>query len=167
MQAVLNRPDRWGAAANIALPLGLVVIANVLIFSLGLGLTEPAYLSLPLAPPGWLVALVWYTIFVLWGYARWLVVTRDPALGNEVGWWLVVLMVMGLLFPISSRNFDPTGAVIDSAMTLGLYVFVAWRLSTVSRPAAALMLPAIAWVSFVTYLSLSIDPNWPRAAVGA
>lgn len=157
----LQRTDWVGAIANALVPLVLVVIANLLIFRLGAGATDPAYLSLSFSPPGWLVALVWIVIFVLWGLARWTVLEGGEG-GREASWLVVVLFASALLYPITTNNFDLRLSAIENASTLAFILFVTWRLSRFSGRATLFMVPSILWVLFANVLGLTALANQPQ-----
>ncbi len=149
-----------GAFANVGLTLILVAIANTAIFSLGLGADDPAYLALWYSPPGWFVAIVWFTIYILWGLARWRVV-QEGEKGAEVSWWVLYIIIDGLFFPIRTRNFDIYGSLFENAISLLLIIFVTWRVYRVSKRGAYLLMPSIAWTSFANFL------GWAAVANGA
>lgn len=158
---ILQRTDWVGAVANALVPLGVVVVANVLIFRLGAGATDPAYLSLAISPPGWLVALAWTIIFVLWGLARWTVLERGEG-GREASWLVVVLFASALLYPLTTNNFDLRLSAIENASTLAFVLFVTWRLGRFSSRAALFMTPSILWVLFANFLGWAALANQGR-----
>jgi tryptophan-rich sensory protein len=69
MLSLLDRPDRRGLAASLALCLALVALANGVIFALGWdGNRENAP---PFLPPSIVIAIVWVALFVCMAFARW------------------------------------------------------------------------------------------------
>jgi tryptophan-rich sensory protein len=147
-----NRTDKIGAWTNVGLAIVLVAIANIVIFSLNLGASDPAYLSLSFAPPGWLVAMVWFCIYIMWGLTRWFVIKDGGDKGLEISWWLIFLIIDGLFFPIRTRNFDINGSIFESLISTVFIVFVAWRVSKVSKTGMYLMIPSICWTIFANIL---------------
>ncbi len=106
-------------------------------------------------PPSWLFAPVWTFLYVSMAVAAWLVWKRGserPALryylvqlalnalwtpvffgAHQLGWGLVVIIALWAAIVLTLREF--------------------WA---VSRPAAWLLVPYLAWVSFATFLNFTI-----------
>lgn len=109
------------------------------------------------APPGWLFGPVWSVLYIMMGTAAWLVwrargfAGARAALGvfvvqlaaNALWTWLFFVWHQGGL---AFAEIVLLWALI--ALTIGLF----WR---VSKPAALLLLPYLAWVSFATALTLA------------
>lgn len=113
-------------------------------------LEQPAW-----APPSWLFGPVWTTLYVLIAVAGWLVWRRvgwSPAL-----WAYVIQLVLNAIWtPIFFGAGRYGLALVDIVIlwvAIGVTVALFWR---VSRPAAALMLPYWAWVTFATALNFEI-----------
>lgn len=117
-------------------------------------LTRPEF-----APPNWVFAPVWITLFAFMGVAAWLVWRRAdrPAHRTEAR---RALTVFGLQFAVNvawsfaffGARSPLAGLVVIAALWLlvGTTIVGFWR---VDRRAAALMLPYIAWVSFAGLLN--------------
>lgn len=109
-------------------------------------------------PPGWIFGPVWTVLYGMMAVAAWLVWKRHGAAGAR--WPLLLFAVQLFLNGMWSWLFfgleHPGAALVDIvalwmailATTLGF-----WRLS---RLAAALLVPYLAWVSFATALNLAI-----------
>lgn len=112
-----------------------------------------------LAPPNWVFAPVWTTLFFLMGVAAFLVWRKRRghkeariALG-VFGFQLVLNTVWSIIF---FGLLNPGAAFIEIlflwlaiAVTIGMF-------AKISKPAALLLLPYIAWVSFAAYLNYMI-----------
>lgn len=108
------------------------------------------------APPSWLFGPVWTTLYVMMGVASWLV-WREGAARPEVRSALALYGIQ-LAFNLAwSWLFfglrQPTAALVDIVVLLALIAVTAQRFAAVSRIAAMLMLPYLAWVAFATALN--------------
>lgn len=111
----------------------------------------------PWAPPGWLFGPVWTALYVLMALAAILVWRRPhhpsrPALAlftaqlvlNGLWTWLFFTWRLGAV------------ALIEILSLLALIVCTLVTFARVSRVAAILLVPYLAWVTFASYLSLTI-----------
>lgn len=151
---IFNRPDETGLAANVLVPLAAVLIGNAVIFAGGFVQTNQVFASVKLAPAGWVVGAVWVALYVLYGLARWIAATAG-ADGRRVAWWVVLLMVWGLAYPLATRGFELQLSAYLNTVSLALTAFAIWRVARASRRAAAWLLPSLAWVAFANYLILA------------
>lgn len=148
------RPGRWlGLAGFLA-----AVTAAALLGVLGVTGTTDEYRNLnqpSWAPPSWLFGPVWTTLYAMIAVAGWLVWRRT-------GWTraLTVYAVQLTLNAIWTPIFFGAGqyglAFIDIVVLWVLIGTTIWLFRPVSRPAAALLLPYWAWVTFATALNASI-----------
>jgi tryptophan-rich sensory protein len=106
-------------------------------------------------PPGWLFGPVWAVLYLMIAVAGWLV-WRAEGLRAALMVWGVQLALNGawswLMFGRQAIGL----ALIDIlAMLAAIIAFIvlAWP---VSRPAAGLFVPYLAWVSFATALNATI-----------
>jgi benzodiazapine receptor len=109
------------------------------------------------APPGWLFGPVWSVLYAFMGVAAWLVWRARGFAGarNALLVFLVQLAANALwtwLFFVWHQG----GLAFAEILLLWALIFVTigafWR---VSKVAAALLLPYLAWVSFASALTLS------------
>lgn len=110
-------------------------------------------------PPGWLFGPVWTTLYTLMGIAVWRVVRVSPRT-RGVRWALALFALQLVLNAAWSPVFFGAHAigaalVILSALALVLVATIVtfWR---IDRPAAFLLVPYLAWVSFATILNATI-----------
>lgn len=141
----------------IAIPLVVGGVAGFL--SSGSMDTFEALTKPPLSPPGWLFPVVWTILYTMMGIAFYLIITAD-ATRKDIA-TASKLYGLQLLF-----NFLWTIWFFN----LGLYWFsflwlvALWFLilataaafSRISKPAAYLLIPYLAWVAFAGYLNLGI-----------
>ncbi len=115
-------------------------------------LVRPAW-----APPGWLFGPVWSALYLLMGVAAWLV-WRERGFSNARAplFAFIAQLVANALW--TWLFFVWREGALAFAEILVLWVLIAvtialfWR---VSRVAAALLLPYLAWVSFALALTLA------------
>jgi tryptophan-rich sensory protein len=108
------------------------------------------------APPAWVFGPVWTALYVMMGAASWLVWRRGFS-RPEVRRALVVYGVQ-LAFNLAwSLTFfglrQPFAALIVIVVLFALIAISMLRFVVVSRPAALLLLPYLAWVGFATALN--------------
>ena len=135
------------AAAAAAALGGLGVAGTAIEYN---SLEQPSW-----APPSWLFGPVWTVLYVMIAVSGWLVWRRT-------GWTtaLTVYAVQLVLNAIWTPIFFGFGqyglALIDIVLLWVLIGATIWLFSKVSRPAAALLLPYWAWVTFATALNAAI-----------
>jgi translocator protein len=117
------------------------------------GLEQPAW-----APPSWLFGPVWTVLYVTIAVAAWLVWQRTgaPARGAALLAWAVQLGLNAIWTPLFFGAGQYGLALLDIvALWLALTVTVV-LFRRVSRPAALLLLPYAAWVTYAAALNLAI-----------
>lgn len=118
------------------------------------GLVKPA-----LNPPAWVFAPVWTTLFVLMGVAAFLI-WRQGLERKEVKIALgifIIQLILNTLWSIIFFGLKNPGAAFAELILLWLAILATIiAFAKISRPAAWLLLPYIAWVSFAGYLNFSI-----------
>jgi tryptophan-rich sensory protein len=117
------------------------------------GLQKP-----PFTPPDWLFPVAWTLLYVMMAVAAWLVWRRTglrnglPALLPYVaqlganGLWSVVFFGWHL----------PGVALLDLFLLWVLILLTIWRFRVVTRSAALLLMPYLAWVTFAAYLNAGV-----------
>ncbi|MCE7974175.1 MAG: tryptophan-rich sensory protein [Leptolyngbya sp. PLA1] len=140
----------WPALTLLAAASGGLASSNSKDFYAAL--TRPAW-----APPGWLFGPVWTALYVLMAIAAVLVwLTPDRRSRPALVLFTVQLVLNGLwtwLF------FTWRLGAIAFAEILLLWALIAWTIisfARVRRVAAVMLLPYLAWVSFASFLSLTI-----------
>lgn len=112
-----------------------------------------------LAPPGWVFGPVWLMLYTLMGIAAWLIY-RQGWQKPEVRRALAVFGMQLLLNAVWTPIFFGWGnygiafaeiALLWVAIVVTMVLF--WKLS---RPATALLIPYLLWVSFASYLNFAI-----------
>lgn len=146
----------WVALSLLAGLLGSIASANDTTFYAQL--SRPAW-----APPSWLFAPVWTTLYLLMGVAAWLVWRRRDRdrQGASVALALFVAqLVLNALWTWIFFTWRRGGLALIEIVVLGiLIVATIVAFGRVRRSAALLLLPYLAWVMFATALTAAI---WRR-----
>ncbi|MCI4062328.1 tryptophan-rich sensory protein [Micromonospora sp. R77] len=138
----------FGAAVTVAAAAG----------GLGVRGTSQEYASLnqpSWAPPSWLFGPVWTVLYALIAVAGWLV-WRRVGFGPALWAWVVQLVLNAIWTPLffgAGQYGLAFAEIVLMWLAIGVTVVLFRR---VSRPAAALMLPYWAWVTFAAALNLAI-----------
>lgn len=117
-------------------------------------LTKPA-----LNPPGWVFGPVWTTLFALMGIAAFLVWKQGlqrrevkMALGIFIG-----QLVLNTLWSIIFFGLHSPGSALVEIVFLWFAILTTMIMfAKISKPAAALLVPYLLWVSFASYLNYAI-----------
>lgn len=112
-----------------------------------------------IAPPNWVFGPVWTTLFALMGIAAFLVWKRGLEHRNvkiALGIFAVQLVLNTLWSIIFFGLRSPGGALIEIVFLWFAILVTIVVFSKISRAAAWLLVPYIAWVSFAAYLNFSI-----------
>lgn len=118
------------------------------------GLVKPA-----LNPPGWVFGPVWTLLYALMGIAAFLVWKRGwkrKEVKVALGVFGAQLVANALWSIIFFAGHNPFYALIDIVLMWVLIVATIFVFYRISKPAAYLLVPYLAWVSFATYLNYMI-----------
>lgn len=156
-----GRPHTAGRGGDAALLLAWLVLVALAAAS-GI-LTPPGewYAALakpPLTPPDWLFPVAWTVLYVLMAVSAWLVsrrVTLPDGLSVLLP-FIAQLGANGLWSVIFFGWHRPVAALLDLAVLWLLIALCIARFHRVSRPAAWLLVPYLAWVSFAAYLNAGV-----------
>jgi translocator protein len=112
-----------------------------------------------LNPPNWIFGPVWTTLYLLMGVAAFLVWKKGLE-HKEVRvalWIYAVQLVLNTFWSIIFFGFQSPGwALIEISLLWISIVITIIAFHKVSRKAAYLLLPYLAWVSFATYLNYAL-----------
>jgi len=113
----------------------------------------------PLNPPSWVFGPVWAVLFVLMGVSLFLIWrkgTDDPRARTAL---VVFGLQLGLNVLWSALFFGLQSPFLGLIEIIALWLAILATIvlaSRVSRPAAYLLVPYLAWVSFAAYLTWSV-----------
>lgn len=110
----------------------------------------------PLTPPAWLFPPVWTALFILMGVSAALVwkSSRGRIRSGALGLWGAQLLVNFFWTILFFRLDFRLLALLWLLLLLLLVAAMISRFSRISRPAAALQLPYLLWLTFAGYLNL-------------
>ena len=110
----------------------------------------------PLSPPGWVFPVVWTFLYLLMGFAAFLVVNSGKC-GNNALFFYLLQLFFNFMWSIWFFNCEWYLFSFFWLVALWLLIFATIRSFGIVSPAAAnLMLPYLAWVTFSGYLNLGI-----------
>ncbi len=108
-------------------------------------------------PPGWLFGPVWSVFYLLMALAAWMVWQTGHRMRNgAVAWWLIALLLNSLWSWIFFGIHRIGYALLEMSLLIGILVMCIQSFRLISRPAAALLLPCLAWLLFSWLLNLTI-----------
>lgn len=113
----------------------------------------------PLSPPGWVFPVVWTALYLLMGYASYLICTSGmdkgvvyPALGAYL-----VQLFFNFLWPVVFFGLVRFAAALVVLVLLWIAIFITIRrFFPISPLAGKLLIPYLVWVSFAGYLNAGV-----------
>lgn len=117
----------------------------------------------PFNPPGWVFGPVWITLYTLMGIAAWRVWragARGQAPSSAVRGALIAFGIQLALNAAWTPIFFGAGLLLVAlGVIIAMVVAIGWtikRFGPIDRPAAWMLAPYLAWVSFATVLNASL-----------
>lgn len=113
----------------------------------------------PLSPPGWVFPIVWTILYLLMGYASYLVYTsgKDP---KDIRRALILYgaqLFFNFLWPIVFFGFGWYLTAFFVLAILWVLIYLTMRsFAAIDERAGDLLLPYILWVTFAGYLNLGV-----------
>ena len=169
---------QWIVLVGFLLAVAAIAGAGSLFTSSGVStwyrqLVRPAW-----TPPNWLFGPVWTVLYASMAAAGWLVWRRGrygpvgdrpapadrmgpvrgglPAARRALGLWALQLLLNGAWSPIFFGLHSLAGGLIVIALLWLAILATLMAFRPLSRPAAILMLPYLAWVTFAACLNLAL-----------
>lgn len=147
----------------VALPGFLAAVAVVAVVGgLAAGSAAQTYRALelpPFAPPSWLFGPVWTVLYVMMAVAAWLVWRELPEgtrWSRSLTLWSVQLALNLAWTPLFFAAGLYVVALVEILALLVVLALTALAFRRTSPPAAALLVPYLAWVAFATALNAGI-----------
>lgn len=113
----------------------------------------------PLSPPGWLFPVVWTVLYLLMGYASYLIWISD-APEAEKRKALVLYgaqLLANFIWPLLFFGAEMYLTALIWLVVLWILIFLTIRaFSRINERAGDLLIPYILWVTFAAYLNLGI-----------
>ena len=111
------------------------------------------------SPPNWIFAPVWLTLYILMGIALFLVWQKrgeHKSAKPAIILFLVHLVLNAIWSILFFGLQNPLLALIDIAILWLMIVILTYQFWQIKRPAAYLLLPYLAWVTFAMILNFTI-----------
>lgn len=110
----------------------------------------------PFSPPPWVFPVVWTVLYLLMGYASYLVAEKGGEGAEKALFFYHVQLLLNFLWPVLFFKFELFFAAAVEIVLLLIFLAVTTVLFWKVRPAAgALMLPYLAWTVFASYLCIA------------
>nr|WP_283404654.1 TspO/MBR family protein [Roseibium denhamense] len=107
-------------------------------------------------PPNWMFPVVWTCLYIMIGYAGWIIWTNTGQVTAALVFWGLQLVLNGfwswLFFGLRRMDLALVDVVLLWAAIAG-FILAAWPVSTL---AALLFLPYLAWVTTAGLLNLTV-----------
>ena len=113
----------------------------------------------PLQPPNWIFGPVWMGLYLMMGIAHGLFATAPVAAEQKRSGHIFQVLQLTLNAAWSLIFFGARAPLVAGIEILVLLAFILLTMRAfvkVSRPAAYLLVPYVAWVSFATYLNWGV-----------
>jgi benzodiazapine receptor len=112
----------------------------------------------PFNPPNWVFGPVWTALYLMIAFSGWLVWLRRAETSVSLPLSLFgIQLALNALWSVIFFGFHEIGLAAAEIVALwtvtALYAAVSWK---ISKAAALLMSPYLAWVAFATLLNISI-----------
>ena len=116
-----------------------------------------ADLSLPpFAPPGWVFPVVWTFLYLLMGFASYLVAISGKC-QNQAFFFYLLQLLFNFMWPIWFFNCEWYLFSFFWLVALWLLILATIRsFAAISATAANLLVPYLFWVTFAGYLNLGV-----------
>jgi len=109
-----------------------------------------------IAPPGWLYAVVFALVYVFMALAAWKVwLTQHYSRLGALAWWVLLLVLNVSWSALFFGLHRPGWALPVICLAAGFAIFCVRVFRPVSRKAAWLMTPYLAWVIFLGVFNLA------------
>lgn len=140
----------------LAIPLGVGALGALL----SGGMSDYGAMNKPpLSPPGWVFPVVWTVLYLLMGYASYLVWTSDAEPGKKRGALILygAQLAANFIWPLLFFGAQMFLLALIWLVVLWILIFLTIRaFSRINERAGDLLIPYILWVTFAAYLNLGI-----------
>ncbi len=113
----------------------------------------------PFNPPDWIFGPVWTTLYIMMGISVFLIWRKgidDKVVRIALACFIVQLFLNAIWTPLFFGLRSPLLGLIDIVLLLNAVIVTIFAFSKISRPAALLLIPYLAWVSFATVLNAAL-----------
>lgn len=112
-----------------------------------------------LSPPAWVFSIVWTILYLMMGFASYLVITAEANKRSRIMALFLYIIQLAMNFWWSIIFFNEGLYLIAFIWLLvmwGIVVFCAFKFYMINRLAGCLMMPYIIWLTFAAYLNLGV-----------
>jgi hypothetical protein len=141
-------PESVRLALNAAGPAFLVMAANAALMTVGGGADLPVFEA---GPPAWAAAVVWIGMLVSLGVARFELGRVDDGETFAID----ALLAATMIYPFLAQVFDAHWTAAGALTVLAMAAMAVVSAFPQSRRAAALVLPAIGWLGWSSWLAVA------------
>jgi translocator protein len=110
-------------------------------------------------PPNWIFGPVWTTLYIMMGISAFLIWRKgldDKVVHIALVCFIIQLFLNAIWTPLFFGLRWPLLGLIDIILLLNAIIVTIFAFSKISRPAALLLIPYLAWVLFATVLNASL-----------
>ena len=105
-------------------------------------------------PPGWVFGVVWPILYLLLGYASYLVwKSSDKRIGNILEKYIIHLVLLLLWWPYFVYFPSAIFATISLLLLAISAVYIGWNFYKINKTAGYCWLPYTMWLFFATFLT--------------
>ncbi len=111
----------------------------------------------PLSPPGWVFPIVWTLLYLMMGYASYLVQATGGRDAKDAMSAYYVQLVLNFLWSIIFfRGQLYTLAIFELILLIAVVIIMVIRFSHVDERAGYLTLPYLIWLCYALYLNIGV-----------
>ena len=111
------------------------------------------------SPPNWIFGPVWTTLYIMMGISAYLVWRKgldSKPVRIVLVCFIVQLILNAIWTPLFFGLHSPLLGLIDIVLLLNAIIVTVFAFFKISRTAAILLVPYLAWVSFATVLNAAL-----------
>ena len=149
----IKHENKLKAALLTALP----VVVGALSAAVAGDMSKQSYTQPPLSPPAWVFPIVWTILYLMMGFASYLVYRDCDCLLNDAMKCFFYQLFVNFSWSVVFFRFGYyTAAAVVLAALLILTAGTTVQFFGINKTAGKLMLPYIAWQIFAFYLNIGV-----------
>ncbi len=149
----IKHENKLKAALLTALP----VVVGALSAAVAGDMSKQSYTQPPLSPPAWVFPIVWTILYLMMGFASYLVYRDCDCLLNDAMKCFFYQLFVNFSWSVVFFRFGYyTAAAVVLAALLILTAGTTVQFFGINKTAGKLMLPYIAWQIFALYLNIGV-----------
>lgn len=149
----LQDSNKFKAVLLTALPLAVGGLSAAIAGDM----SQKTYAQPPLSPPGWVFPVVWTVLYLMMGFASYLVYHDCDYLLNDAMKCFFYQLFVNFSWSIVFFRFELyTAAAVVLIALLLLAVGTAVQFHGVNKTAGKLMIPYLVWLAFALYLNIGV-----------